>query len=348
VFEIMAAFITRMVAVDPVVPDRSAIIEAAALIRTGQLVAFPTETVYGLGADGLDATALGRVYAAKGRPADNPLILHVSDPDQLSLVAAEVPRIAHILIRQFWPGPLTLVLPTSSRVPGRATGGLATVAVRMPAHLVALALISASETPLAAPSANRSGRPSPTTAWHVMEDLSGVLPMILDGGPTSIGLESTVLDVTCNPPALLRPGGVTEEALEATIGPLQTTVDRGLRGRSPGTRYRHYSPKARVLVLEDRSQETFQRTVAVALANYQRVGCLLHRLELADAPPRVIVTQIGGGVADYAHCLFSALRHLDTLEVDVIIVEGVAEEGLGVAVMDRLRRAALPPISRLP
>jgi L-threonylcarbamoyladenylate synthase len=344
----MAEFITRMVAIDPVAPDRSAIMEAAALVRTGQLVAFPTETVYGLGADALDPSALGRIYTAKGRPADNPLILHLSDPDQLSVVAAAVPGIAHTLIRLFWPGPLTLVLPKTSRVPDLATGGLETVAVRIPAHPVALALISASETPLAAPSANRSGRPSPTMARHVMDDLSGALPMILDGGPTSIGIESTVLDVTRNPPILLRPGGVTQEALEAAIGPLQKTVDRALHGRSPGTRYRHYSPKARVLVLEDASQQTFQRTVAGALGDYQRVGCLLRRLELADAPPRVIVRQVGGGVADYARNLFSALRHLDSLEVDVIIVEGVAEEGLGVAVMDRLRRAALPPKSRLP
>jgi L-threonylcarbamoyladenylate synthase len=341
----MAEFTTRVVAIDPVAPDRTAIKEAAALICAGQLVAFPTETVYGLGADGLNLMALGRIYVAKGRPADNPLIFHLSGPDQLPLVAAVVPEIAHTLMQAFWPGPLTLVLPKTSRVPDLATGGLTTVAVRMPSHPVALALISASETPLAAPSANRSGRPSPTTAQHVLEDLSGFLPMILDGGPTSIGVESTVLDVTCTPPVLLRPGGVTREALEATIGPLQKTTERSLQRRSPGTRYRHYSPKTRVLVVEDASQKTFQRTVASALGRYQRVGCLLHRLELTDIPSRLIVRQVGGDVTDYARTLFSALRHLDGLRLDVIIVEGVAEEGLGVAVMDRLRRAASPPES---
>ncbi|HSF34001.1 MAG TPA: L-threonylcarbamoyladenylate synthase [Candidatus Tectomicrobia bacterium] len=341
----MAECITRVVAIDPVAPDCTVIMEAAALIRSGHLVAFPTETVYGLGADGLNPAALARVYAAKGRPADNPLILHVSDPDQLPLVAAIVPEIAQTLMQAFWPGPLTLVLPKTSRTPDLATGGLPTVAVRMPAHPVALALIGASETPLAAPSANRSGRPSPTTAQHVVDDLGGFVPIILDAGPASIGVESTVLDVTCTPPFLLRPGGVTREALEAAIGPLQTTTDRSLHRRSPGTRYRHYSPKARVLVLDDASPETLQQCVAVALSRHQRVGCLLHRLECAEVAARVTVTQVGGEVEDYARTLFSALRHLDALEVDVIIVEGVAEEGLGVAVMDRLRRAASPPES---
>jgi L-threonylcarbamoyladenylate synthase len=338
----MAQFTTRVVVIDPVSPHHATIAEAAAIIRAGQLVAFPTETVYGLGADGLNPTALSRIYAAKGRPPDNPLILHLAGQDQLPLVAADVPDIAYALMRTFWPGPLTLVLPKTPHVPDLATGGLATVAVRMPAHAVALALIRGAETPLAAPSANRSGRPSPTTAQHVLDDLNGSIPLILDSGPTAIGVESTVLDVTCAPPALLRPGGVTQEAIEAAIGPLQTTANRCLHRRSPGTRYRHYSPKAQVLLLADPSREAFQRTVAAALDRHQRVGCLLHRLEPMEFPSGVNVTRIGGDIAGYARTLFAALRNLDALGVDVIIVEGVAEEGLGVAVMDRLRRAASP------
>jgi L-threonylcarbamoyladenylate synthase len=336
----MAVFNTRVVAVDPAAPDPAAIAAAAALIQAGQLVAFPTETVYGLGADGLSPAALGRIYTVKGRPADNPLILHLVSHDQLSLVASDVPEIAHVLIQAFWPGPLTLVLPKAARVPDLATGGLATVALRMPAHPVAQALIRASEMPLAAPSANRSGRPSPTAARHVLDDLNGSIPLILDGGRTTIGVESTVLDVTCAPPILLRPGGIPQEAIEVVIGPLQERADPSLHRRSPGTRYRHYSPTARVLVLEEGSTEALQREVAAALCRHHRVGCLLHRLELAEVPPGVVLERSGGGIVDYARTLFAALRNLDALGVDVIIVEGVAEKGLGVAVMDRLRRAA--------
>jgi L-threonylcarbamoyladenylate synthase len=341
----MALFNTRVVVLDPVAPDPAAIAEAAALIQAGQLVAFPTETVYGLGADGLNPAALAQIYAAKGRPSDNPLILHLASHEQLPLVASDVPAVAHRLIRAFWPGPLTLVLPKTASVPDIATGGLATVAVRMPAHPVAHALISASETPLAAPSANRSGRPSPTAASHVFDDLNGFVALILDGGPTAIGLESTVLDVTCVPPILLRPGGIPQDAIEAVIGPFRQTANASLHRRSPGTRYRHYSPRARVLLVKAASPEVLQKEIAAALSRQQRVGCLLHRLELAEAPSGVIVRRISGCIADYARALFAALRHLDARGVDLIIVEGVAEEGLGVAVMDRLRRAALPPES---
>jgi L-threonylcarbamoyladenylate synthase len=334
-----------VVVIDPAAPDPRAITEAAAVIQAGQLVAFPTETVYGLGADGLNPTALGQIYTVKGRPPDNPLILHLASHDQLTLVASDVPAVAHALIHAFWPGPLTLVLPKTTRVPDLATAGLATVAVRMPAHPVALALIKSTETPLAAPSANRSGWPSPTAAQHVLDDLKGLIPFILDGGPTAIGVESTVLDVTCAPPMLLRPGGIPQEAIEAVIGPLQRTADTALQRRSPGTRYRHYSPRARVLILVEASIETLQREVAAALSHHYRVGCLLHRLEVPEVPPRVIVRRIGGCIADYARAIFAALRHFDAQGVDIIIVEGVAEVGLGVAVMDRLRRAATPPES---
>jgi L-threonylcarbamoyladenylate synthase len=316
--------------------------EAATIICAGDLVAFPTETVYGLGADALNPSALRRIYEVKGRPAGNPLILHVAGREQLALVAAAVPGVAAILIDAFWPGPLSLVLPKSARVPDLATGGLATVAVRMPGHPVALALIRESDTPLAAPSANRSGRPSPTAAQHVFDDLQGCIPLILDGGPTAIGVESTVLDVTCTPPVLLRPGGIPREAIEAVIGLVRTTADASLRQRSPGMRYRHYSPKAQVLLLEAPQAETLQAALAAALQCGKRVGCLLYRLQLREVPPGVTVTRVGGGVEDYARALFSAMRALDAHGTDVILVEGVPEEGLGVAVMDRLRRAASP------
>ena len=334
---------TRVVAVDPTTPDRAAIAQAAAIIRAGQLVAFPTETVYGLGSDGLNPVAIGRLYAVKGRPPDNPLILHIASPDQLPLVAADVPARAHRLVQAFWPGPLTLILPKTSGVPDLATAGLTTVAVRMPAHPVALGLIDAAKTPLAAPSANRSGLPSPTTAHHVFDDLHGRIPLILDAGPTRIGLESTVLDVTCTPPVILRPGGIAREDIEAVVGRLPEGAGAAQRRRSPGTRYRHYSPQARVWLVEDAQAETLQAAVANALQHSERVGCLLHRLGHDSLPPPVEVIRLSGSVADYAQGLFSALRALDGLGLDVIIVEGVQEEGLGVAVMDRLRRAASPP-----
>jgi L-threonylcarbamoyladenylate synthase len=334
---------TRVVAVDPTTPDRAAIAQAAAIIRAGQLVAFPTETVYGLGSDGLNPVAIGRLYAVKGRPPDNPLILHIASPDQLPLVAADIPAMAHRLVRAFWPGPLTLILPKTSGVPDLATAGLTTVAVRMPAHPVALGLIDAAKTPLAAPSANRSGLPSPTTARHVLDDLHGRIPLILDAGPTRIGLESTVLDVTCTPPVILRPGGIAREDIEAVVGHLPQGASAAQRRRSPGTRYRHYSPRARVWLVEDAQVEALQAAVAKALQHSERVGCLLHRLGHDSLPPPVEVIRLSGSVADYAQGLFSALRALDRLGLDVIVVEGVQERGLGVAVMDRLRRAASPP-----
>jgi L-threonylcarbamoyladenylate synthase len=339
----MGEFVTRVVTIDPTTPDRSTIAEAASIIQAGQLVAFPTETVYGLGADGLNRLALGRIYKVKGRPSDNPLILHLASPDQLSLVAVDSPAIAERLMQAFWPGPLTLILPKTDRVPDLATGGLATVAVRMPAHAVALALIEAAHTPLAAPSANRSGLPSPTTAQHVFDDLQGRIPLILDAGPTRIGVESTVLDVTCDPPVILRPGGITREAIEAVVGPVQDVASQALRRRSPGTRYRHYSPRARVWLVEDAQPDSFQTTITHALQRGMRVGCLLHRLDPGDLPSPVKVRRLGGSLADYAQGLFSALRGLDALGLDVIVVEGVQEQELGVAVMDRLRRAASPP-----
>jgi L-threonylcarbamoyladenylate synthase len=338
----MAEIKTRVISIDPAMPDRTAIQEAATLIRAGKLVAFPTETVYGLGGDGLNPASLRRIYTAKGRPPDNPLILHVANQVQLASVAAEVSDTARTLMRAFWPGPLTLILPKTPQVPDLATGGLTTVAVRMPDHPVALALIQRAATPLAGPSANRSGRPSPTTAQHVLDDLDGAIALVLDAGPAVIGVESTVLDITCTPPVLLRPGGLSQAAIEAVIGPLGGSPDAVFHRRSPGMRYRHYSPKAHVLLLEDPGPETLQRMINAARTHHQRVGCVLHRLASVAVPSGVLVKRMGECVSEYAHNLFAAFRDLDALGVEVIIVEGVTEEGLGAAVMDRLRRAASP------
>jgi L-threonylcarbamoyladenylate synthase len=336
-------FSTRIMPLDPAHPDCQSIITAAAFIRAEELVAFPTETVYGLGADGLNPTALHRIYAAKGRPPDNPLILHIAGREQLAWVAAAVPDLASVLIAAFWPGPLTLVLPKATRVPEVATAGLDTVAVRMPAHPVALALIEAAQTPLAGPSANRSGRPSPTTAQHVFEDLQGRIPLILDAGPTAIGVESTVLDVTCTPPVLLRSGGIPREAIETLIGPLQLTEASAVQRRSPGTRYRHYSPRAAVQLFDPEQPEQLSKMVAAAMRRGQRVGCLVHRLEIGDTSPHVRVICLRGDVSTYASGLFAGLRSLDAFGADIIFVEAVPEEGLGAAIMDRLRRAASSP-----
>ena len=237
---------TRLVAVDPTQPDPAVLAEAATLIQAGRLVAFPTETVYGLGANALDADAVARIFAAKERPAYDPVIVHVADAAELTDLTAALPDLGSLLIERFWPGPLTLVLPRSERVPDVVTAGGPTVAVRAPAHPLARALLDAAGTPIAAPSANRFSHTSPTRAQHVWDDLAGRIDMILDGGPTAVGVESTVLDLTTEPPTLLRPGGVTIEEIEALIGPVQTSARRedGNTLPAPGMLDRHYAPRA--------------------------------------------------------------------------------------------------------
>lgn len=329
---------TRVLAVDPNRPSRRALALAAALIKDGRPVAFPTETVYGLGADALNPAAVRAIFRAKGRPADNPVIVHIADPAQLPALAREVPRAANPLMEKFWPGPLTLVLKRRAAVPAQVSGGLDTVAVRMPAHPVALALIREAGTPLAAPSANRSGRPSPTTAAHVLHDLNTRIPLILDGGRTEIGLESTVLDLTGPTPLLLRPGGITVEQLRAVVGPVELRPDAGHLGRSPGTRYRHYRPRAPVMLALTRRQ--LARLVKQQRARGLRTGLVCRGRSTTSLCPDVQVRSLPESLTGYARGLFAALRALDDSGVDVIVVEGVEERGLGLAVMDRLRRAA--------
>lgn len=318
--------------------DDASIRRAAALLRAGELVAFPTETVYGLGADALNGEAAARIFAAKGRPADNPLIAHIAGESGLAgLIALEPCACARALMRAFWPGPMTLIFPKSPRVPREVTAGLDTVAVRMPSHPVARALISAAQTPIAAPSANRSGRPSPTTAAHVLEDMEGRIPLILDGGPCEVGLESTVVDVTGARPRILRPGGVTLEMLEGVVGDVDVDegvlhqLQAGSQARSPGMKYKHYAPKGEVtIVTGPRAAQEIARLYdaadgrAAILAFSQADYGARRVYRLKNAPGE----------------LFAALRQLDEDGMETIYAEDVPTTGVGLAVMNRLMRAA--------
>lgn len=336
----------RRVPVDPESPDAGVIGEAAAVLAAGRLVAFPTETVYGLGADALNIRAVERVFAAKGRPADNPLIVHVASEEALpGLVAAVLPT-ARVLIARCWPGPLTLVLEASPAVPDVTRGGLATVAVRMPAHPVALELIRAAGRPIAAPSANLSGRPSPTTAQHVLHDLGEAVDLVLDAGPAPVGVESTVLDLTGPVPVVLRPGGVTVEALRDLIGPVRFAAaqDEDLLRRSPGVRYRHYAPRTRVVLVETRPDGSAGTVIAVVRRLWDeglRVGIMATAETAAAVPPGSVIRVMGprGDPETVAARLYAQLRELDEAALDAIVVEGIPEHGVGRAVMDRLRRA---------
>lgn len=316
-------------------PGRKAISRAAQIICAGGLVAFPTETVYGLGASATNPAAVAAIFSAKGRPSDNPLIVHVSDFEQVYTVAASVPDRACFLMKKFWPGPLSLVLPRGPAVPDLVSAGLPTVAVRMPAHLVALELIKAAGVPIAAPSANRSGRPSPTSARHVLEDLAGRIEAVLDGGVCRVGVESTVLDLTGPRPVILRPGGVTREALASALGePVLQFVWKGEAvPPSPGMKYRHYAPRAPlILVTGPRSRR--ERLIGVLTAYYQKQGvrvCLLNGFLGSKQP---------GDEESLARHLYRELRRCDTLEAEIILAEGISPKGLGAAVMNRLGKAA--------
>lgn len=329
---------TQVIKLDPERPDQEAIERAAAVITGGGLVAFPTETVYGLGADAMNASAVQKIFEAKARPADNPVIVHVADREMLNRVASGVNESAELLIQKFWPGPLTLVFDRMPEVTSAVSAGLPTVAVRMPRNNIALELARCAKTPIAAPSANISGRPSPTSAAHVVDDLSGRIDLILDGGTTNIGIESTVLDMTRKPPMILRPGWITEQMLEGVIGPVECAAsDEELR-RSPGTRHRHYSPRARVVLIEQGSPEFIEQICKQHLQE-GGVGFIGHTpIAIADAS--FAAMEIGERAEDYAYSIYSALRELDKKAPAVIVVEGLSGDGRVAAVMDRLRRAA--------
>ncbi|WP_418791138.1 L-threonylcarbamoyladenylate synthase [Phosphitispora sp. TUW77] len=323
--------------------------KAAQLIRDGGLVAFPTETVYGLGANALDPKAVSEIFNAKGRPADNPLIVHISDVSQVYNLSDEVTIPAERVMEAFWPGPLTVVLPRKPGVPDVVTSGLDTVAVRMPDHPVALGIISRAGVPVAAPSANSSGKPSPTTAGHVAEDLSGKIDAVVDGGPCRVGVESTVIDLTQEPPVILRPGGVTQEELEGVLGHVETAAsfaeDYVGAPRSPGMKYRHYSPKAEVVLVIGEHADEITQKVSELLAKYHCQGKITGVLAAAETAAKYssdAVFNLGSRECpeEIARSLFYGLRYLDMQGVDIIISEGYSEKGIGAAVMNRLKKAA--------
>ena len=315
------------------------IAEAAELIAAGEVVAFPTETVYGLGADGLNAEAVAKIFAAKGRPADNPLILHIADKEQILPLTDGLNENARALMETFWPGPLTIVAPRSAIVPDIVTAGLDTVAVRMPSHPVAAALIRASGCPIAAPSANVSGKPSPTNAQDVAEDMTGKIAGILDGGSCGIGVESTVVDTTSPVPTILRPGGITREMLEERLGAVE--IDPALNG-DPALR-----PKAPMFLYEGKQADLrLVRAVPRAVKQGLHIGVLCDdtvKKQLEENLRRGHTAEImswGSGKSDLAEHLYELLRGFDRVSPEFIIGMGVDEKGLGLAVMNRLRKAA--------
>lgn len=342
---------TLVLKVDPENPQVDAIRTAADIIKQGGLVAFPTETVYGLGADALNPDAVKALFKAKRRPPDNPPIVHVGDPRDVYKLAREVPEKAEQLIRRFWPGPLTLILKREEIVPDVTVSGLDTIAIRMPKHNVALALIRESGCPIAAPSANLAGRPSPTTAQHVLEDLNGRIDAILDAGPTKIGVESTVLDLTVDPPQILRPGGTPYEALKEVLGRVElhpvAVADRKIhvnKARSPGMKHRHYAPKAKMVVVEGNLRAVVEKVAELVefyRSRKEKVGVLATD-ETASLYGADVVKSLGSRsrMEEIAKNLFRLLRELDAEGVDIIIAEGVPTEGLGLAVMNRLRKAS--------
>jgi L-threonylcarbamoyladenylate synthase len=348
---------TRILKVDPSKPRLEDIEVAATIIKSGGLVAFPTETVYGLGADALSSMAVSKIFVAKGRPPDNPIIVHVSSLDDLDRLTTEISSTARMLIDRFWPGPLTLLFKRRRTVPDITVAGLDTVAVRMPRHTVALSLIHASQTPIAAPSANISGSPSPTSARHVFSDLSGRINLILDGGRSAIGVESTVLDITCSPPLILRPGGTTVEDLQSCVGRVAlhpaASAEINLEGvlaKSPGMKYRHYAPRALMILVEGADLKKVRSKVQKRADDLRKQG----RKKIAIIAPaghkyRADITVSLGErnhLEEIARNLFPALREMDKKKVDAIVVEGVETKGLGLAIMNRLRRASGGNIER--
>ena len=339
---------TEVLRINSKKPDDGIIERASSLIRSGEIVAFPTETVYGLGANALDPLAISKIYQIKGRPSDNPLIVHIGDLNMLSgLVSTISPREMR-MIKKFWPGPITLIFKKSKSVPKITTGGLGTVAVRMPRNKIALALIKRSGLPIAAPSANLSGKPSPTNASHVKEDLNGKVKLILDGGRTEIGIESTVIDMTPRIPVILRPGGISKERIEDEIGEVRFhDTLLGIRSKSkkinksPGMKYRHYSPNARVVIVEGsktRAEEKIIELTKKLKNDGKRVSIMTTNRSLK--PNANIVQFLGNNLDTIARNLFANLRKADKDHIDVIVVQGINYNNTGFAIMNRLKKAA--------
>lgn len=344
---------------NPQEPQDEELLEAAEILRNGGLVAFPTETVYGLGANALDEKAAKKIYEAKGRPSDNPLIAHVSSMEEVYPLVSKVSEAAKKLAETFWPGPLTMIFPKSEAVPYGTTGGLDTVAVRMPSDPVANRMIALAKVPVAAPSANTSGRPSPTTAQHVLQDMDGRIDMILDGGPVGIGVESTIVDVSVEIPTVLRPGAITMEMLQEVLG--EVRIDPAILGpmsadvkpKAPGMKYKHYAPKADLTLVEPANgrmedpatlEAMIQKVRELAeeklLAGY-RVGIICTE-ESKGSYPSGMIRSIGSREKreTIAHNLYAVLREFDDLKADYIFSESFPEDHLGQAIMNRLSKAA--------
>lgn len=343
---------TELIVINAQQPEIEKIEQAAALLRAGELVAFPTETVYGLGADALQPEAVEGIFAAKGRPYSDPLISHIADLKMLEMLATDIPALAYRLAKVFWPGPLTLILPASSRVPGLVTAGLPTVAIRMPAHPVALALIKASGTAIAAPSANRFMHISPTTAQHVLADLDGRVPLILDGGPCEVGVESTILDLCSPTPTILRPGGISLEALRTVIPEVQlaSKLAQGSKHteetsamKAPGQMAIHYAPAVPAFLFEGTTQEmrdAMLKEVEARRAHGEQVGVLVADEDVAAfRGSGAHVYALGSGAEQAAARLYAGLRVLEEAGVQVILCRSFEEQGLGLALRDRLRKA---------
>ncbi len=318
---------------------------AASLLRQGEVVAFPTETVYGLGADGLNGAACEKIFAAKGRPMDNPLILHIAEIKAMEAISSNLSNNAKVLMEKFWPGPMTLVVPKSALVPDAVTAGLETVAVRMPDHPIAQELIKLVGRPLAAPSANKSGRPSPTTAAMVYEDMDGRIAGIIDGGSCTIGVESTIVDTTTPIATILRPGGITLEQLEEVLGVVELDpglVNQGVAPKAPGMKYRHYAPVAPMVLFEGaEAKRKIWPQVEQLAGEGKRIGLIVSQ-EVAKQGTSTAVKACytWDSQAQLAQELYSMLIALDHEQVDYIVAEGTEETGLGLAIMNRMRKAA--------
>ena len=330
-------------------PDETVLKQAGEILKSGGLVAFPTETVYGLGGDGLNARSSEKIYAAKGRPSDNPLIIHISDMESLDRIVSYVPEKARKLAEKYWPGPLTMIFQKSEEVPLETTGGLDSVAVRMPSHETARMLIRYGGGYVAAPSANTSGRPSPTKASHVIEDLNGKVEMILDGGEVGIGLESTIVDFTEEIPVILRPGYINQEMLEEVLGQVRMDkglliTDTGIRPKAPGMKYRHYAPKAQLTIIEGNTEAVVQeinRRCQDGEAAGLRAG-VIGTDETVSAYHAQVVKSIGTRQDEesIARHLFGILREFDEEKVDMIFSESFETPRMGQAIMNRLLKAA--------
>ena len=330
-------------------PDETVLKQAGEILKSGGLVAFPTETVYGLGGDGLNARSSEKIYAAKGRPSDNPLIIHISDMESLDRIVSYVPEKARKLAEKYWPGPLTMIFQKSEEVPLETTGGLDSVAVRMPSHETARMLIRYGGGYVAAPSANTSGRPSPTKASHVIEDLNGKVEMILDGGEVGIGLESTIVDFTEEIPVILRPGYINQEMLEEVLGQVRMDkglliTDTGIRPKAPGMKYRHYAPKAQLTISEGNTEAVVQeinRRCQDGEAAGLRAG-VIGTDETVSAYHAQVVKSIGTRQDEesIARHLFGILREFDEEKVDMIFSESFETPRMGQAIMNRLLKAA--------